>query len=145
MDDRKFDALVRAVMVPGSRRAALAAAVAGVAGFAGVAGAEAGRRDRTHRRRTRRRIRRLRRRARRRNEPVPPGDATCAGADGCFYPRCVNNGIECYCHIHAGTGVPFCGGPVHDVLNCGECGANETCIVIASDCGGGFGCAAECG
>jgi hypothetical protein len=40
----------------------------------------------------------------------------------------------------------FCGGLVYDVLNCGQCGANATCV-DHSACGGqgAVGCAVPCG
>lgn len=144
MDGELFDAMARAAFATGSRRAALLSLFAGVFGLASLVDGEAAGSDRRHRRRTRRRLKRVRRKLRR-NQTGLPGTSTCEGADGCFYPRCSNNGVACYCHINAQTLEPFCGGAVFDALDCGECTGQTTCVSIAEECGGGFACASPCG
>ena len=163
MESDRFDNFARSLRIVSSRRQSLLGLVGAVLGLGAIGEAQSGRRRarKGHRRRRREGVlvchkgRTLvvprvaaRELVDRGGQPgrcgsrVDPGTETCAGSNGCGNVRCGPNS-NCFCRIAQETGDVFCGGSAYDVLNCGQCGVNETCVDLSA-CNGGVGCAPAC-
>jgi hypothetical protein len=123
----RFDALLRALSLAGTRRRALVVLLGGLTSLSLLAETEAGKKAKKRRRR----------RKRRRRKEAP---AFCAGKNTCadLSSTCQSSGAQCNCLIDAETGESSCLDFLSGrfAVNCeADCTTGETCVDLRQGTG----------